>query len=1556
MSNYIEDVQGKKNNNPINETNTEYKHNRKEWNSVDITEGNIYKNDESDNYNLNRQKMYNNAEPISVIDTEYTNEYRSTVERLRTQTESYYEALESALVPSIVPGMAIQPFTYFSPDEADESIEPKKILSEQYIFQDHPVNIDSNKHECVFRCNMIKFKPNRNRRLIYDRYIHILSKEGETAKDIAKRIYDEEFISNDKILDGISRLATDTESINIISDIAEKIVNNIKKEYFNKFNNITINTVLEEGININTGIPSTLYNLYKLGYVHPFLSFLNGSIVSWSNITISVDNKDVYLIINTERYNGSIYEITNENSMDLLFTYVDIPFKVDYIKYGQNLSSPINSSLSKYRNKNVVPIFLIESRLGAVFSDEDFKTMSNDTMFLDFGRHNNGSFDRIYTDDPYIVYEEMTIDPPNNNEYDLTSKLGKLFNYRFVDYDYRCKLKKFNFLGFSDIKSSVGHIGTLKDDFDVEWHQFNILNFTFDKLFNDKRRFKVFYNTKVLYDQDNMLRIRNKQYLANEFEKYRLSITANIEVFMKELYSLSKKDIGRYILPNYNTDYRIEVSYEYKTPYEVAELLGYLNDMETFKKIDMFKDTDDEGYYLFKYGAFVATYVNNLSDRDIKNNKLILPIDIHAYNIYEFDPRGAIIPDFNKIMFYKGIYVEKEDPDTKPDQLKIRYEFAHLDGVEEGSTPLDEFIYYKTCRTQLNNIAEVRDFITNQPQTSKDKQGTNLILKELSRQIFKDEETPDEVRATMNKLIDRMEYDISVNGEIIISDDNSYSEEDNSQMYNYGIWKYNKNINNREARMINSEWMIRRNIPEMFQYYLNENMAVTDMDILDEVFDFTYNDQTKYTDNLEKGVNYIIGYDADKLEASIKRSIVSMTRTGKELKTLFNNMNDPFTLTCTADNLNLTMLMDRNTRIRTNTNKVIVDIQKYSSNQYNKNIRIIIKDTLNGTTQQIISCNSGTVSGNNIQCYRKDGNNMDLEIPLLEINTNKTIRDVTKDHTVSYNQCRFNEDINIIEFLDDAGKIIVNMEPDEIIYRNKIKMSRWNISKNNNYVMIFKNGELYDKYNSILYNNTHFAIDFNTYDILDKDKFEFIFFLNANNNVIETIIEENKDTQLTVPKYNISTYKNSNGEEDTHKSGYTDGIYNVINDSNIQYNFNVAFPCETSLFDPENLLLLVNNIKNNQYLIDDLSLTNYELDYDIYSYKRVPMNQKSDNTVYETESKFNYANSYIYKDNKINGLYRVTKQGGGEYFVTFNASNTVSPPYILTLCSKRQFRYMQVISDITTTQYSCELDEEFKYCTKSNHFMIFKNNHLIPSNSVYVHSIKDTPINSLELYLSCQVNEGDKIDIFYITNDLHNINSEIINGKIIKNINDQDIKILENENGNVTSYIRLNSPLYTKGKHLYGTSSKHSLFIFLNGKKIPMGELEDISDTIIGIESDQSSCDRLEVFDHLDNLDILQKLYINDGLSHELFNSDKPNIVSIDITKLNNYTEETMLTKLLDNCTDEQLNKLFYDTPPKISKSNSNSIKDKDFLSRDSVINFILSKYPNTGKDWKNKL
>ena len=80
---YIRSVNGNIENNPINELNTDYASSA-----------------------INKQQMFI-EEPVSQYDTERLNEYRSTIEQLRTRTESVNMALEASLVPSIFYGSSV---------------------------------------------------------------------------------------------------------------------------------------------------------------------------------------------------------------------------------------------------------------------------------------------------------------------------------------------------------------------------------------------------------------------------------------------------------------------------------------------------------------------------------------------------------------------------------------------------------------------------------------------------------------------------------------------------------------------------------------------------------------------------------------------------------------------------------------------------------------------------------------------------------------------------------------------------------------------------------------------------------------------------------------------------------------------------------------------------------------------------------------------------------------------------------------------------------------------------------------------------------------------------------------------------------------------------------------------------------------------------------------------------------------------------------------------------------------------------------------------------------
>ena len=1111
---YIRSVNGNIENNPINELNTDYTSSA-----------------------INKQQMFI-EEPVSQYDTERLNEYRSTIEQLRTRTESVNMALEAALVPSIFYGSSVS------------KLKDNKEIN-FYVNDDQVYKVNHNKPEYVFECNMIKFKSDREKRLCYDNTLYEYTLKGDTIDIILdrlnekygeiKRIDYDEFIDNNP---AIRRMDSDVE--------------------------------IDAGTIINTCIETTMYNLIKLNYIYPFLGFLNGRALSWFDVKIYYDNHDVYVVIDASKFTKDWIADIDENGPS--FIYLDIPFNVQYVPRLENIKD-------RYNNKFIdkVPIFWFGTTDGKVRSDELFKDqVKNNNNAFNYGKY----FERIYCDDENIIYEEFEMDQDSLTE-GITSKFGILYNKRFTDFDYRFKIKRFNLLSFEEDNSGFG---VIRDDFQVESHQFNILKITLDNILSNKRRFKIFYNTRIMYDQDNIFRIKNKEYLAEEFYRYMCDVSSNVQVFIDEIY--------------------------------------------------------------------------NLIDRD------------------------------------------------KTDYYKLRKEIVNLNNMEEPSTPEDEFIYYENY--------ECRD-----------------ILRELAHQIFKGDQQI--VLDTINDLIDRAYVD------------------------NYNA------INPETGKSPKNEWFIRKHLPEMFNYTLDNDYPLSNMELLDEVFDFTYKDTKPYEENLRQATEYIVGYDVDKIEAVIKRSVISITKTGKEIRPLIF---------------------------------------------YNKTDKV-----------------------------------------------------------------------------------------------EKLTMNRWySNNTGSNYVMIFKNGEIYSNYNTIKYDRFTFSVNMLRKEVLDDDEFEFIFFLNVNNNVLKN------DEYINYGEHIIPAIR------------YSDRYNNITSRQRI-----TGFSLNTNIIEPEDLLVLTDKIPDNKYNEYISTYTRYQLYHRIYSYDNT---YNENNKVVKSELKI---------DEKINGCYRVSKQNSEEYFVEASSKSgslftPLTPPCNITVCSTRQFRYYRkTINQVSATyDYISLPNAVFQTCTNPDQFMVFINGRIIPKNHVFSHPIDGTPISHNRIYLDVDLNDGDVVDIFYVPNSLEYMRANISNSEKIVNSNSQPIDKM-NEFG----YIKFYS-YQTQGKN-----SKHSTFVFINGKKIPASKIEDVTTNMMKVLDNQTSRTRIEIYNHT-NMTDNDKVYIKDGLSHK-------NIKYIDMSDMQDYKDGSLLDDMVSNTSYEKLQVLFDSNS---TAQDIDEVQYPNYLSRSEVLNRIKEDYVISGDpgDWIAKV
>lgn len=282
-----------------------------------------------------------------------------------------------------------------------------------------------------------------------------------------------------------------------------------------------------------------------------------------------------------------------------------------------------------------------------------------------------------------------------------------------------------------------------------------------------------------------------------------------------------------------------------------------------------------------------------------------------------------------------------------------------------------------------------------------------------------------------------------------------------------------------------------------------------------------------------------------------------------------------------------------------------------------------------------------------------------------------------------------------------------------------------------------------------------------------------------------------------------------------------------------------------------------------------------------------------------------------------------------------SSNTTLQPPKNLFLASQRQFRYQHFEITASSDPNILSLNDEFKYCPYESHYMVFKNHLLLPQGSVYAHSINDTPLYRPELYCNFVLETGDIIDVFYITNELSKINSNVSN---LTNVSTSEEYIYNA--APKSGYIRFVSPLYE-------VTSRNSLFVFMDGKKIPKTDMEDISDTIIKVTAGGSYPAPIEIYSHMNNITDNKFIYIKDGLSHE-----KSKIKSINISQVMSYERPCKLDELLNSSSDTQLNTLF-NTTNQMPDITSSYIDSDNNMTRAQLLQMIFDDYSISGdSDW----
>lgn len=358
-----------------------------------------------------------------------------------------------------------------------------------------------------------------------------------------------------------------------------------------------------------------------------------------------------------------------------------------------------------------------------------------------------------------------------------------------------------------------------------------------------------------------------------------------------------------------------------------------------------------------------------------------------------------------------------------------------------------------------------------------------------------------------------------------------------------------------------------------------------------------------------------------------------------------------------------------------------------------------------------------------------------------------------------------------------------------------------------NYVMIFKNNQLYNFHKTILFKNNQFSFGLDIDSTADDDKFEFILISRCKDNIhkletnlLDIQLKDNGDSIIlrTSPKYNLKLSK----------------IY-----ENSPKNNTILY--EEFLNNPDTPFSYFSdrNYDESTYVIDILLGYDCISEYDMDGFQKGSL-YKLDLTKLPEGYRDRFKDMYL------------------------NPSN----PCHLTIVPKEQFAYYNYLYNVDNfnsimdndtgelvvreKDVACKLPSNMKYCREENQFFVFVNGKRVDPNSLMIAAPDvDNPYDELVLYMAQPFSASDNIDIFYLPFKMY-----------------EDDTMVKNAETGQTNILLFNSS--------YQTINKDNTMIFADGSKICYDEIEYKGKSIVKIYNE----------DHYRNIRCTYIVGVNDAI------------------------------------------------------------------------------------------